>query len=642
MTKDPHPLRGERLEALVENLPQRSGVYLMKDLAGRIIYIGKAKNLRARVRSYFRASGDNRPFVSWLDAVLGEIEVLLTPSEKDALILERELIMAHQPRYNIDLRDAKNFLCIRLGFPHQFPRLFFDRKRPLAPTAVQGDRGSTHKTDNEGSWFGPYTSAAAARETFRFIQRYFQLRVCNDRVFTGRDRPCLQHQIGHCLGPCSLPVEVDLYAQRVTQAIQFLRGRLDELVEVLELDMKAAALELRYEDAARLRDRLRAVRVTLERQQMIDYSEQDLDVVALAREGACGMLLLLQLRRGRWLSTVRVPFADTEAPSDDLIRQFLTQHYGSGAEVPPLVLLPPEARTPGEEDENLEALSDWLTEFHGTRVRVNVPQRGRGAELIKLASDNAREAHRTRVATSAVLSERLQRLQVKLGLSILPRRIECIDISTHGGAFSVGSLVVLQDGEPYPAGYRRYKIREAAPDSDVDMMREVVTRRLRQVTAGTEPGPDLLLLDGGPGQLRVIERLLADLGITDVALAALAKGGPGAGRHKTTKERVYVPGRKNPILLNPHSDELFLLSRVRDEAHRFALSYHRTLRKRSALRSVLDEVPGVGPVIRKRLLKHFGSLKAVRQATADELTAVPGISRSVAERIVALLSQVHP
>ena len=638
---DVEPLRGERLEALVENLPQKPGVYLMKDLAGRIIYIGKAKNLRARVRSYFRASGDSRPFVSWLDSVLGEIEVLLTQSEKDALILERELIMARKPRYNIDLQDAKNFLCIRLGFPHRFPRLFFDRKRPLGSTSVRDDREGARTADDAGSWFGPYPSAAAARETFRFIQRYFQLRVCSDRVFAHRKRPCLQQQIGHCLGPCSLPVAVELYAQRVTQTIQFLRGRLDELVCVLDRDMKVAALDLRYEDAARLRDRLRAVRVTLERQQMIDYTEPDLDVVALAREGAGGTLLLLQIRRGRWLSTVRFPFADTEAPSDDIIRQFVTQHYSSGAEVPPIVLLPPEACTSDQEDENLEALALLLTEYRGARVRVSIPQRGRPAELVKLACENAREDYRARVATSEVLTERLQRLQAKLGLNILPRRIECIDISTHGGNFSVGSLVVLQDGEPYPAGYRRYKIRAAAPDSDVDMMREVVGRRLRQVAAGTETGPDLLLLDGGPGQLRVIERLLADLGLADVALAALAKGGPGAGRHRVTRERVYVPKRKNPILLSSQSDELFLLSRVRDEAHRFAISYHRSLRKKSALHSVLDEVPGVGPVLKKRLLKHFGSLRAVRGATADELMAVPGISLSVAERIIALVSQVR-
>ncbi len=492
--------------------------------------------------------------------------------------------------------------------------------------------------DDEGSWFGPYTSAAAARETFRFIQRYFQLRVCSDRVFASRTRPCLQYQIGHCLGPCSLPVPVEMYAQRVSQTVKFLRGRLDELVEALDRDMKAAAAELRYEEAARLRDRLRAVRVTLERQQMIDYTEPDLDVVALMRAGASGMLLLLQIRRGRWLSTVRFPFVDTEAPSDDLIRQFVAQHYSSGADVPPLVLLPPEAHTPGEEGENLESLTVWLTELHGTQVRVNIPQRGRGAELIKLAQENAAEAYRARVAVSSVMTERLQRLQVRLGLNMLPRRIEGIDISTHGGAFSVGSLVVLLDGEPHPAGYRRYKIREAAPDSDVDMMREVVGRRLRPVLAGTETGPDLLLLDGGPGQLRVIERLLADLGITDVAVAALAKGGPGAGRHTVTRERVYVPRRKNPILLNPNSDELFLLSRVRDEAHRFAVSYHRILRKRNALRSILDEVPGVGPVLKKRLLKHFGSLRAVRTATADELMAVPGVSRSIAERIIGLLS----
>ena len=614
------PLRGKRLEALLSRLPAKPGVYIMKDKKDRAIYVGKAKNLRSRVRSYFRASGDTRAFISRLDRVLCDIQVRVTSSEKDALIMERELIRHHRPRYNIDLLDDKMFLSIRLTGGHDYPRMMLDRRRP----------GAAADMKKTGRWFGPYTSAKSVRETYRLIQSVFQLRTCPDTVFKIRKRPCLQHQMGRCLGPCVLDVPPAEYARRVEQAVLVLKGRYDELLSRLQKQMKRASDDLRYEDAARIRDRIRALERTLERQRVIAQRPVDRDVVGLFREGASGVVLLMQVRQGRWLGDSRFRFSGIEAPCADVVRQFLSQHYASGADLPGELLLPAEGR--GDQ----QVLEDWLSERRGAAVRVSIPQRGKRMRLVETARDNAAEAYRSALATASILDDRLQRLQRRLNLSRMPRRIECFDLSTLGGQLSVGSMAVLIDGEPATSHYRRYRIREAAPDSDVDMMREVVSRRLRKVAAGEEEAPDLILLDGGRGQLGVVSALLADLGISDIDLAALAKGRSTKGR-----ERVFVPGRKNPVMLLPQSDELFLLSRVRDEAHRFALAYHRKLRRKRATRSVLDEIPGVGPVLRKRLLAQFGSLKGVSTASTDELAGVKGVTRTLAKRIVEFLASIR-
>jgi excinuclease ABC subunit C len=614
------PLRGKRLEALLLRLPAKPGVYLMKDQKDRVIYVGKAKNLRSRVRSYFRASGDQRDFISRLDRVLYDIQVRVTESEKDALIMERELIRHHRPRYNIDLLDDKMFLSIRLTSGHDYPRMMLDRRRP-------GAKADAKKT---GRWFGPYTSAKSVRETYRLIQSVFQLRTCPDTVFKTRKRPCLQHQMDRCLGPCVQKVSRDEYSRRLDEAVLVLKGRYDELLGRLREQMKRASDDLRYEDAARNRDRIRALERTLERQRVIAQHPVDRDVVGLFREGASGVVLLMQVRQGRWLGDSRFRFSGIEAPSADVVRQFLSQHYASGADLPGELLLPAEARG------DRQVLQDWLSELRRAPVKVAIPQRGRRIGLMKTARDNAAEAYRSALATESILGDRLQRLQKRLNLSRLPRRIECFDLSTLGGQLSVGSLAVLIDGEPATSHYRRYRIREAAPDSDVDMMREVVTRRLRRVAAGEEEAPDLILLDGGRGQLGVVTALLADLGISDIDLAALAKGRSTKGR-----ERVFVPGRKNPIMLLPQSDELFLLSRVRDEAHRFAIAYHRKLRRKRATKSVLDEIPGVGPVLRRRLLTTFGSLKGVREAPAGELAKINGVTAALAKRIAEFLASIR-
>ncbi len=646
------PLREKRLEALLRRLPARPGVYLMKDLEDRVIYVGKAKSLRSRVRSYFRASGDQRAFIASLDRVLGDIQVRVTLSEKDALIMERELIRHHRPRYNIDLLDDKTFLSIRITTGHDYPRLMLDRRHPAAralKTARTAPDGGTALKNNDANnaakyaadrkktdrWFGPYPSAKSVRETYRLIQSVFQLRTCPDTVFKKRRRPCLQHQMDRCLGPCVLKIPGDEYARRVDQAVMVLRGHCDELLAGLQRRMQTASAELRFEDAARIRDRIRALDRTLEQSQVIDEQRQDRDVVGLFREGASGVVLLMQVRRGRWLGDSRFRFTGIEAPNADVVRQFISQHYRAGADLPGELLLPAEAAQGAEGHGDLQVLQDWLSERRRARVRVSIPQRGRRMRLVNTARENAAEAFSAALATASILGDRLLRLQKRLNLVRLPRRIECFDLSTLGGRLSVGAMAVLLDGEPATSQYRRYRIREAAPDSDVDMLREVISRRLRRVAQGEAEAPDLILLDGGRGQLGVVLALFSDLGVSDIDLAALAKGRSSRGR-----ERVFVPGRRNPVMLKPESDELFLLSRVRDEAHRFAVSYHRRLRRKRATRSVLDEIPGIGPVLRKRLLARFGSLLSIRRASEDDLAGVGGITPALAERILIFMASI--
>ena len=675
------PLCGERLEALLDRLPATAGVYLMKDLLGRVVYVGKAKNLRNRVRSYFRASGDSRAFVGLLPGLLGDLEVVVTPSEKDALILERELIGQHHPRFNIDLRDDKNYLSIRISADKPYPRLVLERRHPSPARGRAREQG--------GRWFGPYPSAQAVRETYKLIQRVFQLRSCPDRVFRDRLRPCMLYQIGRCLGPCVPDLPPDVYAQRVDQAVQFLRGHYSALLVEMAGKMGSAAEGLRFEEAALWRDRIRAIQRTLSGKELLGDSDRDQDVLGLYREGASGVLVLLKLRQGRLLTVVRFPFQGVEAPDSDVIRQFLIQHFFPGADCPDEILLPASAVDAEEEEaggaegagptevnggsggdpasagaqgsaepspadlssedpfeektmdrQAWRLIEQWFSDHCQASVKVAVPRRGRRMRLLDWAHDNAREAFRVSTTAVSLASDRLERLRARLHLSRTPQRIECFDLSTLGGRLSVGSMAVMMDGEVTPALYRRYRIRQAQADSDVAMMREVVGRRLRPVLEGSEPPPDLIVLDGGIGQLQAVVALFGELGVSNVDLVALAKGRALRKKNYKNSERVFIPGRKNPVPLRPGSDELFLLSRVRDEAHRFAIGFHRRLRRRSSLKSLLDEIPGVGAVLKKRLLASFGNVKTLREAGAAEISRIPGISPTLAARIRALLDAV--
>jgi excinuclease ABC subunit C len=613
-----HRVGSRQLAERIEVLPQTPGVYLMKSAKERVLYVGKAQNLRARVRSYF-GGGDGRVQVPDLVRRIADVSVLVTASVKDALLLENELIKQHRPPFNVRLRDDKQYLRLRLDPRQEWPRL------------VQ-----VRRFERDGAlYFGPYASSGALRQSLSQLRRIFPLRNCSDPVFKDyarRGRPCIEHEMGRCPGPCVGLVTADVYRELVANTELFLRGRSEELVETLRARMEAAAAEQRFEEAARLRDRIAAVEQTVLRQQIVTERRVERDVFALARQGGEVQLQALHVREGRLIGASEHAFSEIDLDAGEVMGSFLGQFYGGDADwqVPVEVLVSHEPTDDGA----LEAL---LSERAGRKVTVRVPQRGPAQELVALALRNAEGALERRLAARESVDAAAQELQERLGLARAPRRIECYDVSNLAGTLAVGSRVVLADGQPVKGEYRRYRVREAAAGDDLACLREVLARRLAR--RESEPLPDLLMVDGGRGQLAVVTALLTDLGIEldHIGLAKerdLESPSPRVRRSGGLKaERVFLPGRLNPVLLPPSSRGLLLLQRVRDEAHRFAISFQRELRRRTGLTSVLQEIPGIGPGKRKSLLRTLGSLRRVREASLDELAAVPGLSRRDAEAI---------
>lgn len=601
-----------RLAEKLEALPTEPGVYLMKDRQGEVVYVGKAVNLRSRVRSYFNRTGDYRAFIPLLEELLGDVETVLVRTEKEALLLENELIKKHKPRFNVKLRDDKQFISLRLDRSHPYPRLEVVRRY--------------HK--DGARYFGPYSSAGAIRETLRVVNRYFQLRTCTDHVLTHRKRPCLLYQIGRCPAPCVYPVSTEEYRRNVDAVELFLSGKAGELVDGLRVRMKQAASELRFEEAARLRDQLRAIERSLERQQVATSDDKDRDVFACHRDGERLLVYVLYVRQGRLNGGQAFPLGTQEFPDGELLESFVNLYYDQGNPVPDEVLLPLEP-------ENREGLESLLSEHKGSTVRVRVPRRGDVLELVRLAQKNAEQAaaerKRTREETEAVLL----RLQQRLHLRHLPRRIECYDISHFQGSGMVASRVAALDGEPDRSRYRRYRIKGLTQQDDFASMHQVLTRRLSR---GLEEGelPDLIVVDGGKGQLASALAAAKDLGVEQVDMVGLAKSRDQQvhdrdEEHARSPERVFLPGRKDPIILRQNSAELYLLTRLRDEAHRFAITFQQQVLRRSRVRSALEELPGVGETRRKLLLRHFGSFKRVQQASREQLAEVLG--PSLAERV---------
>jgi excinuclease ABC subunit C len=610
----------------LDGLPPSPGCYLMKDAAGKILYVGKALSLRARVRSYFNRSGDTRAFIPLLDDLLADVEVVLTGNEKEALILENTLIKKHKPRFNVMLRDDKNFISLRLDTRQDYPRLEVVRRA----------------RDDGASYFGPYSSAASIRETLRVVNRHFQLRTCSDAEFRARTRPCLEHMIGRCPAPCVYQVPKDAYQRSVQEVRLFLAGKGHELADSLAARMKAAAAAERFEEAARVRDQLWAVERSLERQRVVQDDSVERDIFGMHRAGPHLTVALMLVRQGRLSDSKAFHFSRQEFPSEELLSNFLGLYYDGGATIPREVLLPLSF-------EGLEALGEWLTEKAGRSVSLLVPQRGEKLRVVEMANANAEQAAKAELARGEDLEDTLARLERRLCLQKPPRIIECYDISNFQGTEAVGSGVCFVDGRPDKSRYRRYRIRSVEGQDDFAMLYEVLTRRLR---GGLEKGnlPDLLVIDGGKGQLNVALAAMRDVGVTGLDVISLAKSrvieaptrsdvaeAADDGEIQHSPERVFVPGVKDPIVLKQNTSEIFLLQQLRDEAHRFAITYHRKLRDRRTLRSALEEVSGVGPNRRRALLRRFGSVKGVSEASLEDLVTVPGISRPLAERIAASL-----
>jgi len=589
------------LKTKAAELPDAPGVYLMKDERGRVIYVGKAKSLHNRVTTYFQEGG-----LSWRAATLAprirDFETVRTDTEKEALLLENSLIKRHRPRYNVLLRDDKTYPYIRLAVKTDFPRLEIVRRT---------------KPDG-AAYFGPFSSTSSMRQTLRLVQRLFPLRQCKrDDVF-GVDRPCLNHQLGRCSAPCAGLISAADYRALVDEVLLFFQGRNQTLTKALEEKMRQAAQRLDFETAGRYRDRLRAVTRTLEQQKMVLKDARDLDVLGLARDRGQSQAVLLFIRRGALLGHRNVALGATETPDEEAAASLLGQYYGQDHFVPDEILTPV-----GLEDAAL--LAEWLSQKKGKKVSLHRPRRGPKRALVELAETNARAALAERLRAADLSLEAQTELVHRLHLPAPPRRIEAFDLSTHQGDTPVGAMVVLEERTWCKSDYRRFRIQSASGRDDYAMMYEVLRRRLTQEDL---PRPDLMLLDGGRGQLAMAQAVIRDLDIAQAPpLAALAKGQEGAPDH------VYLPGRKNPVNFKPGSPGLLLLMRVRDEAHRFVISYHRRSRRLKTVRSVLDDVPGVGPARRKALLRRFGSVEAVRAASLDDLTDTPGLTAAAARSV---------
>lgn len=599
-----------------DTLPRLPGVYIMRNATGTVLYVGKAKNLRSRVRSYFTKARDSRYHIQFLMARVADIDCIITDTEKEALILENTLIKQHRPRYNINLRDDKTYFSLRMDPAEEFPRLAVIRK----------------VTKDGARYFGPYSSAAAAREVLKQLHRIFPLRHYPLATCRRRARPCLYHQLRQCSAPCHGMISRMEYAALAEGAALFLEGKNRDLLRILKKRMQEAAEAQNYEEAARFRDLVQAVEITVEKQKMVTKGG-DMDVLGCFRNGSNLETVLLFVRGGSLTGSRNFSFS-WELEDEEGMSSFLGEYYGRDVYLPEEVLVP--ARIPGG-----DSLGEYLSEKKGRRVAVTFPRRGTKADLVRLACRNAETAAGERQRSREAAQTALDGLRERLHLPGVPVRIECYDISNIQGRHAVGSRVVFTDGKADRKSYRRYRIRTVVQADDYGMMHEVLHRRFSG-SGSADPLPDLIIVDGGPGQLNILRQVLAELEVEGIAVAALAKsrveGDAEDDVLRRSAERVFLPGRKNPVVLRQNSAPLLLLARIRDEAHRFAVSYHTDLRSREALQPA-TRIPGVGARRWKDLLRHFGSLKRVREATVEELAAVPGISTKVAAVIREHLGQ---
>lgn len=589
-------------------LPDKPGVYLMKDAQGRIIYVGKAINLKNRVRSYFQSTRNHAPKVRVMVEHIVELETILTSSELEALILESNLIKKHRPKYNIRLRDDKQYPYLRIDVQDVFPRVTIARQ-------IKKDGAR---------YFGPYTSAGAVYETLRLLKKVFPLRTCKRKIGEDKGRPCLNYHIKRCLAPCDNKVDQATYHQMIKEICLFLEGRQDDLIRKLRQRMYEASENLAFELAAKLRDQLGAVEKVIEKQNIIIPDANDQDAVGMGRSHVGTCMQVFFVRSGKLVGREHFLLEGEDGATDqEVLTGFIKQYYARAAFVPKEILLPIEI-------EDHELISHWLAERRGTKVNLQIPKRGTKRELINMAMENAQEVldqqqerlQHTEAQTHGAVVE----LQKYLHLLHAPYRIECFDNSNIQGADAVSSMVVFEGGKPKKEDYRRFKIQTVQGANDFATMQEVVYRRYKD---GQPPLPDLIIIDGGKGQLHAAREVLHSLGLQQIPTYGLAK----------EFEHLFVEGNPDPIILPRHSAALYLVQRIRDEAHRFAITYHRQLRRKRNLASLLDEIEGVGPKRRKALYDHFGSFEKIRRASVEELAAVPGISRAMAEKVVEHFSK---
>jgi len=588
-------------EFLRAHAPEGPGVYIFKDGSDRPIYVGKAKNLKKRVLSYFKGSGDIPRKTQIMMSRAKSLEFILTTTDKEAFILESNLIKKHLPRYNIILRDDKQYPWLRLDPNEPYPSLCIVRK-----ARKDGAR-----------YFGPFSSALSVRSTVKLIDRIFHLRKCRDRFLPKNPRPCLNYQLERCLGPCAMEVPSEKYREIVSQVTLFLEGRSQDLIKALRRSMEAASENLDFERAAKVRDQIMAVERTVERQSVVSPKMEDQDVIGLAHSEARYQIVVLSTRSGLLSDSRDYAFRNEEGSPSEVMEAFVKQYYPREAFIPKYVLL-------SEPIEDRSGIEEWMSELAGKRIFIESPSRGEKMRLTKMAVANAENLLKSRVEPDVIALA-----QEILKLKKAPRTMEGVDISNLSGEMAVGAVVSFVNGEPNRAGYRNFRIKTVEGIDDYGMMAELISRRLSE-----NPMPDLIVVDGGKGHLMAVKKVVDAHHAGDPPdLVAIAK----ANRDEES-DKVFIPGRKNPIPLRPDHPVLYLLMRVRDEVHRRAISYHRKLRGKDLTASVLDKIPGIGPKKKQALLNYFGSLDAVAGATVEELMKAPEIPPALAERIAGFFS----
>lgn len=597
-----------QLEAKLESLPHKPGVYLFKDSGGKIIYVGKARSLRHRVKAYFQEGLPADPKTEVLISKIKDLEILVTDSEMEALILEANLIKEHKPRYNVNLKDDKRYPYLKVTVDEPYPRVLVVRR-------VKKDKAK---------YFGPYTNVSGMRQTLRLIRRIFPIRSCNLTIPSRSGRKykvCLEYYIKRCLGPCENKCSYEEYRKLIENVCIFLAGKNNYLIDQLEQQMNRYARQENFEAAARIRDQLRAMQSVVEKQKVVDTEKVDQDIISLARAKNDICIVVLQIREGILIG--RQDFyltAKTETLESEVLASFIKQYYLNSPVIPEEIFLPTEI-----EDHSIILL--WLEEKRQGKVQLIFPQRGKKAQLLEMAIKNAQlllnELLIQKSQKETQVPKAIQMLQRELYLSKPPRKMAAFDISNLGPTDAVGSLVFFQDGKPQKNEYRKFKIRNVQGQNDFAMMKEIVARYFSYLKQEKKPFPDLVLIDGGKGQLSAALEALESLSIKNQEIIGLAK----------RLDEVFLKGKSDSLMIPKVSTSLRLLQRIRDEAHRFAISYHRTLRGKKVTKSELDEIKGVGDTRKKILLSQFGSIERLKKASLDEIKQIKGISGKVAEKI---------
>jgi excinuclease ABC subunit C len=591
------------------NMSSAPGVYIFKDRQGRVLYVGKAKNLKKRVQSYFQPGRPHDGKTAVLLTKIASIETILTRTEQEALILESNLIKRHRPRYNIHLKDDKRYPFLRLNVAQPYPNLNIVRK-----------------IKNDGArYFGPYASSAAVRQTLKLIHKTFKLRKCRTKTFASRIRPCLNYQMGLCLGPCCMHVDPKEYADIVDEVTAFLLGRTPALIQKIKKEMQSAAEDQAYEKAAMYRDKMIALEKTVEKQVSVTTDLKDRDVISMVVDESLSVFSLLRVRGGFLLGGRLFVFDSAVGYANERMSVFLRQFYSSKQEIPLQILV-------NHLPEEHELIESYLSENRGSKVRLHKPLRGEKVRLIEMAEQNAKRGLKEQLEHISTHRDLMFRLKSRLKMDKNPQRIECFDNSNLFGTLPVAAMVVFQNGQPLNSAYRHYKIKNAGKPDDYAHMAEVLSRRYKRKEEEI-PLPDLLLVDGGKGQLNVALAVLTGLGMTGkFAVAGIAKKDENRGDET---DKIYLPQRSNPVNLSKDPDVLLLLQRIRDEAHRFAITYQRRRRVKSSVQSVLDHIDGVGPKRKRALLEHFGSVAEIKRASLDDIIRIPGVSRQLAKSIHA-------